>query len=99
MPRPGASPADVFTGLRDQLFHADLASQAPADPSTAPSGTGPEVIGVAMEGATEGGTYLVFGLRDGTASLYTSTGGGWIGGQGRPDVNAAAKRLAEKGRE
>ena len=34
---------------------------------------------------------LVYGLRDGSASLYLGTGGGTIGGQGLPRVRVAAK--------
>jgi hypothetical protein len=52
------------------------------------------VLGVIMEiGADDGATTLVFGLGDGSASVYHSTGGGHIGGQTRPHINAAAREL------
>jgi hypothetical protein len=53
------------------------------------------VLGVIMEvGLEEEATALVFGLRDGSASLYLSTGGGNIGGQTREHINAAAREMA-----
>jgi hypothetical protein len=53
------------------------------------------VLGVIMEiGLDDGSVVLVFGLSDGSASVYFSTGGGNIGGQARPQINAAARELA-----
>jgi hypothetical protein len=40
---------------------------------------------------------LVFGSRDGAASLYTSTGGGVLGGQGHASVRAAANAFCDAG--
>jgi hypothetical protein len=57
------------------------------------------VVGVAMEVGLAGGSCLVYGLRDGTASLYFSTGGGILGGQGRPTIHAAAKKFVRSARE
>jgi hypothetical protein len=52
------------------------------------------VLGVIMEiGLDDGSTVLVFGLSDGSASVYFSNGGGNIGGQARPEINAAAQEL------
>jgi hypothetical protein len=52
------------------------------------------VLGVIMEiGLDDGSTVLVFGLSDGSASVYFSNGGGNIGGQIRPEINAAAREL------
>lgn len=100
-PAPGQSP---FGGLRKMLFESDLATLAPADPGEPPAAKSggravPAVVGVAMEMGLEHGTCLVYGLRDGTASLYLSTGGGWLGGQGIPRVNAAAKDLVRVARD
>ena len=97
MSDPASSPAEVFTGLRDRLFHGDLSRLAPGSGPPA-SSTEQELIGVAMEVALDRGTYLVYGLRDGSASIYLSTGGGSIGGQGQPSINAAAKKLVEAAR-
>jgi hypothetical protein len=52
-----------------------------------------------MEGGLAKGSFLVYGLRDGSASLYLSTGGGTIGGGGRPMIRAAAKRFVQSARE
>lgn len=92
------SPAAVFAGLRDQLFRGNLAALAPAFAGGPASGAGPEVVGVVMEFAATVASCLVFGLRDGSASFYVSTGGGAIGGQGQPAINAAAKKLVEVAR-
>lgn len=54
-----------------------------------------EVLGVAGEVGTAVGSALVFGLRDGSASMYTSTGGGVIGGGGHKSVRLACTRLME----
>jgi len=57
-----------------------------------------EIYGVAMEGGVARGSFLVFGLRDGSASMYFSSGGGTIGGEGRAPINAAARMLVEAAR-
>jgi hypothetical protein len=93
----GSSPSDTFVELRNQLFRSDLAALAPAERDTAGS-DGLEVYGAAMEGGLARGSYLVFGLRDGSASLYLSNGGGSIGGQGHPPINAAARQFVETAR-
>jgi hypothetical protein len=54
-----------------------------------------EVLGVVAEIGTENGAAVVFGMRDGDASMYFSSGGGHIGGGGQPHINAAARRLAK----
>ena len=92
-----ASPAEIFMELREQLFGGDLSALAPAQPDAA-LGSGPEVYGAAMEGGVEGGSYLVFGLRDGSASLYFSGGGGAMGGHAHPHINAAAREFVETAR-
>jgi hypothetical protein len=52
------------------------------------------VLGVIVELALDdGGTALVFGFDDGSASVYYSSGGGSIGGQARPHINRAARDL------
>ncbi|MES1157489.1 MAG: hypothetical protein ABUL67_00190 [Haliangium ochraceum] len=94
------SPADV-TSLRADLAHVpDLQKFTiwrrlrglGVTPDAADAST---VLGVIMEvGLDEGATALVFGLSDGSASLYLSTGGGNIGGQTREHINAAARELS-----
>jgi hypothetical protein len=50
-----------------------------------------EPYGVILEMGMERGCATLFMFADGSASLYFSTGGGFIGGQGQPKVNEAAK--------
>jgi hypothetical protein len=82
------TPSETFTGLREQLFRSDPATLAPAEDSASSN-----VIGVVMESRLGDGSYLVYGLRDGSASLYLSSGGGWLGGHEKPRIHAAAKNL------
>jgi hypothetical protein len=86
---PPAKPAETFQQLRDRLFTQPLLQE---------SDRAAEVHGVAMEHGVEGGSYLVFGLLDGTASVYLSSGGGFIGGQGKPHIASAARKLVEVAR-
>jgi hypothetical protein len=95
--RPPGKP-EVFRELREQLFRGDLLALTAGAPGEAAAGSGPEVIGVAMEIGFDTGTCLVLGLRDGTASVYLSSGGGSIGGQTHPHINAAARKLVETAR-
>jgi hypothetical protein len=85
-----------FAKLRNQLFSRELAATVP---SLEGDGGSPEVLGVVIEIGTALNTILVYGLRDGTASVYRSTGGGYIGGRDRPRVNSAAKALVATARE
>jgi hypothetical protein len=85
-----------FAKLRSQLFSRALAASVP---SIEGDGGSPEVLGVVIEIGMAPNTILVYGLRDGTASVYRSTGGGYVGGRDRPRVNAAAKALVAAARE
>jgi hypothetical protein len=55
-----------------------------------------DVFGVIGEIGTPDGSAMVFGLSDGSASLYTSSGGGIIGGASHEPVRKASKRLVEQ---
>jgi hypothetical protein len=88
-------PFAVFTQMRDKVFREFASLVGPA-PAATPADAGvAQVVGVVMDFTVPSANCLVFGLRDGTASVYLSTGGGFIGGQGRPQINAAAKKLVE----
>ena len=52
-----------------------------------------EFVGVVMEQEVGGGHCVTHALRDGSSSVYLSSGGGWIGGGGRPRINSAAKKF------
>jgi len=87
-PSPGnarnASGGEVFAGLRNQAL-ATKRSQVgmPAPPDSSP------IWGLLMETGYPKATATVFALADGTTSLYLSSGGGVIGGQGHVSVRIA----------
>jgi hypothetical protein len=82
------SPGGVFTGLRSQAFSLQRNNAGiPAPPSNAP------IWGVLMELGLRKGTATMLALADGTTSLYLSTGGGVIGGQGHESVRKANAAL------
>jgi hypothetical protein len=76
----------VFQGLRRRVLDLDPA-EAGIDRFT----TGRRVWGALMETGYPNGTATMVALADGTTSLYTSTGGGVIGGHAHAQVVAAAK--------
>lgn len=60
-----------------------------------PPGTSPtEAWGVLMDvGFREGGSFTTVALMDGNASIYLSSGGGFIGGYTHETVNKAARAM------
>ena len=85
------APTDVYVGLRSQLLTLD-----PASVGLQPSSELPTVWGALMEMGYPEGTATIVALADGTTSMYTSTGGGVIGGGQHEAVAAASRRfLAE----
>jgi hypothetical protein len=86
----GPPSTDVFDGLRRQVIDLD-----PAESGLSPSSTLPHVWGLLMDIASPTGVATLVALADGTTSLYTSTGGGIIGGGEHPQVAAASRRLLE----
>jgi hypothetical protein len=78
------SPNGVYSNLRHQaltLRRTDFG--IPDPPPDAP------VWGILMEMGRPGGTATLFAVIDGTTSLYTSSGGGIIGGHGHASVQEA----------
>ena len=89
---PRAAPQPVqsaMAGLRDQILHGSAQKFG-----VTPVG---EVWGVVMDIGFPTATVTVFGLADGNASLYISTGGGVLGGVAFESVRVAAKRFCEVG--
>jgi hypothetical protein len=68
-------PSDVFAGLRNQILNLD-----PASAGFLRDAVGNAPWGCLMETAYPNGTATLVCLRDGTTSLYTSSGFGIIGG-------------------
>ena len=90
-----AKAAEAMRGLRNRL----LTSSA-EDVGLSGKDAEAKVWGVLMEVAFPSGVSTIVSIRDGTASLYMSTGGGVLGGysareQARLFVAAAEKHLAE----
>jgi hypothetical protein len=74
----------VYSGLRHQALTTKRdAAGIPAPPADAP------VWGILMESGFPNATATLLALADGTTSLYLSSGGGVIGGQGHAQVLAA----------
>jgi hypothetical protein len=79
-------PAEVYTELRSQLLELD-----PAEAGLEPTPELPELWGGLMEMAFPEGVATIVALVDGTTSMYTSTGGGVIGGGAHEQVVAATR--------
>lgn len=75
--------------LRGRILHAD-----PHDLGFWGS-SGREVWGAVMDMAFPGGTASLVSLEDGSTSLYTSTGGGVIGGGAHPSVVEATQAFLD----
>lgn len=71
----------IFDGLREQILHLD-----PAAAGMPPVPDASRVWGGMMETTYLNGTASLVCLRDGTTSLYTSTGGGILGGGGHATI-------------
>jgi hypothetical protein len=85
-----AQPCDVYLGLRNQVFQIsrDKIGLPPTSAPTAP-------WGVVMDWGLRENIVTVVALSDGSASVYFSNGGGFVGGQSHETVQKAAKRAVE----
>jgi hypothetical protein len=80
------APKEIYLNLRSQALHGsrDRWKQFPmVDPA--------KPWGIVMDWVVQRGICTVLALADGTASLYFSNGGGYIGGQFQETINRAAK--------
>jgi hypothetical protein len=90
---PAVPPKDVYLGLRNQMLQGSRAKFGlPATQAVA------EPWGVVMDWGVTRGTATVVALSDGSASLYLSGGGGYLGGIGQPPIRAAAQKAVEVAR-
>lgn len=84
---PGkGDPREAYEGLRSQALACTASTvgvQADGDP----------VFGVLMDMSFPGGPVTIVSLADGTTSMYTSSGGGVIGGGTHARVAAASRQL------
>jgi len=91
--RARPDPSEAYVGLRNMMLQGSRAKfnlPAPAKPS--------EPWGVIMDWGLERGIATVVAMSDGSASVYLSGGGGYIGGVGQEPIRAAAKRAVEVAR-
>lgn len=84
------APAEIYTDLRARAFGIE-----PAEVGLAPTPQLQKVFGLLMDLGYPEGTATVVGLSDGTTSLYTSSGGGVIGGGDHPAVAETTLRWLE----
>jgi hypothetical protein len=77
-----------YVALRHQALHRSRVELGLPKPSEA---TKP--WGVLMETSYENASVTIFALSDGNASIYLSTGGGFIGGVGQESVRRAAVNM------
>jgi hypothetical protein len=83
---PSGEPEAIFSNLRGKVLDLD-----PASVGLAPSHELPRVWGGLMELGLDSGVATIVSLADGTTSMYTSTGGGVIGGGEHAHVAAASR--------
>jgi hypothetical protein len=79
-----SGPAELFDRMRGLILHRD-----PADEGLARTPGSPMIWGGMMEMGLPRGTASLICLRNGATSMYTSTGGGMIGGEAHPAVVSA----------
>jgi len=85
----------VYLGLRNLALQGPQVAKLNADP-TKPT----QPYAVLMDWGVGNGTATVAAFADGTASIYLSSGGGFLGGgQSHESIRNAAKRMVEIGGE
>jgi hypothetical protein len=88
------APNSTYLGLRNRVLAGSAAKLAL--PATLPSIS----KAVLMDLGVENGTATVVAFEDGTASIYLSSGGGFLGGgQGYEAIRNAGRHMLEVGRE
>ncbi len=88
-----APPTDVYLGLRNKMLHGSR-----AEFGLPPGARQNDPWGVLMDWGVEKGTVTVVAVSDGSASVYFSSGGGFIGGKGQEPIRKAAQHAAEVAR-
>lgn len=83
----GQSPEQMYNELRSMALGAAKRGSIPRHDDH------PDVYGLLVDLPGQTGCATVVALGDNTTSVYTSTGGGVVGGGFRPDVAASTQRL------
>jgi hypothetical protein len=81
-------PADIYDKLRNGVL-----ATVPGELGMAPTADAPRVWGVLLDMGMGNATATVVALADGTTSLYTSVGGGIIGGGEHERIATVAQTL------
>ena len=92
--KPAAAPKDVYVAMRNQMLQGSRAKFG----LPATSGAD-DPWGIIMDWSVTNGTATVVALSDGTASVYLSGGGGFIGGIGQEPIRKAAQNADVVARE
>jgi len=87
-PSLGDDGAGIYLTLRSQALNLD-----PASIGLSPTADLPRVVGVVMDMTYPNGGATLVAIADNTTSLYTSTGGGTIGGGDHASVAAVNRQL------
>jgi hypothetical protein len=83
-------PKEVYADLRNLMLQGSRSKF-----SLAPTSKPTEPWGVVMDWGVRSGTATVVAMSDGSASVYFSSGGGYIGGKGQEPVRIAAQKAVE----
>ena len=95
-PAPESNPKDpkqMYADLRDMMLQGSRAKFG-----LPPTAKMTEPWGVVMDWGVANGTASVVAMSDGSASVYLSSGGGYMGGKGIEPVRLAAQKAVEAAR-
>ena len=93
-PKTKSDPKEVYVGLRNSMLQGSRAKFG-LPPASVPT----EPWGILMDKGLEKGTITTVALCDGSASLYFSNGGGYIGGKGQEPIKKAAEAAVRVARD
>ena len=92
--KPKPSPQEVYSGARQMMLRGSRAKFG-LPPGSLPT----EPWGIVMDEGLEKGTFTTVAICDGSASLYFSNGGGYIGGKGQEPIRKAAESAVRVARD
>jgi len=92
--RPRLPPEEVYRGLRGLALGFSRAKL-----NLPPTATPTEPWGVIMDWGVETGPVSIVAVADGSASIYMSNGGGYIGGSSHESIREAAQNMVKAAAE
>ena len=87
-------PKDIYLGLRSQMLQGSRAKFG-----LAPTAKPYDAWGVLMDWGITNGTATAVAMSDGSASVYLSSGGGYLGGIVQEPIRKAAQHAVDAARE